>query len=117
MHSAGFLSSAESLFHDENWFQKKARRKACLFCLKENTKSRWRSSFSATDIKKVGAKLALLRPLERVKGVEPSYRPWEGRVLPMNYTRERWMYYIIQTTKIQPYFGLLEIHNMQIGFL
>ena len=25
-------------------------------------------------------------PLEQVKGVEPSYRPWEGRVLPMNYT-------------------------------
>ena len=24
--------------------------------------------------------------LEQVKGVEPSYRPWEGRVLPMNYT-------------------------------
>ena len=24
--------------------------------------------------------------LEQVKGVEPSYRAWEARVLPMNYT-------------------------------
>ena len=28
----------------------------------------------------------MLSLLEQVKGVEPSYRPWEGRVLPMNYT-------------------------------
>ena len=21
-------------------------------------------------------------------GVEPTYQPWEGRILPMNYTRE-----------------------------
>jgi uncharacterized protein (DUF427 family) len=25
--------------------------------------------------------------LERVKGIEPSYRAWEARVLPLNYTR------------------------------
>ena len=25
--------------------------------------------------------------MERVKGVEPSLQPWEGRVLPINYTR------------------------------
>ena len=25
--------------------------------------------------------------VERVKGIEPSYRAWEARVLPMNYTR------------------------------
>lgn len=25
--------------------------------------------------------------LERVMGVEPTYQPWEGRILPMNYTR------------------------------
>lgn len=25
--------------------------------------------------------------LERVRGIEPPYRPWEGRVLPLNYTR------------------------------
>ena len=25
--------------------------------------------------------------MERVKGIEPSSQPWEGRVLPMNYTR------------------------------
>ena len=26
-------------------------------------------------------------PIERVKGIEPSYRAWEARVLPLNYTR------------------------------
>jgi hypothetical protein len=25
--------------------------------------------------------------MERVEGIEPSSRPWEGRILPMNYTR------------------------------
>ena len=25
--------------------------------------------------------------LERVKGIEPSYRAWEALVLPLNYTR------------------------------
>ncbi len=25
--------------------------------------------------------------LERVKGIEPSYRAWEASVLPLNYTR------------------------------
>ena len=25
--------------------------------------------------------------VERVMGVEPTYQPWEGRILPMNYTR------------------------------
>lgn len=25
--------------------------------------------------------------LERVKGIEPSFQPWEGRVLPLYYTR------------------------------
>ena len=25
--------------------------------------------------------------MERVMGVEPTYQPWEGRILPMNYTR------------------------------
>ena len=25
--------------------------------------------------------------LERVEGIEPSTQPWEGRVLPLNYTR------------------------------
>ena len=28
-----------------------------------------------------------LRPLERVKGIEPSYEAWEAAVLPLNYTR------------------------------
>lgn len=43
--------------------------------------------------------------LERVKGVEPSYRPWEGRVLPMNYTRMSLFHYTIELRKIQPNFG------------
>lgn len=25
--------------------------------------------------------------MERVMGVEPTCQPWEGRILPMNYTR------------------------------
>ncbi|GEM_PF-1265596 len=28
-----------------------------------------------------------LAMLERVKGIEPSYRAWEALVLPLNYTR------------------------------
>jgi hypothetical protein len=31
--------------------------------------------------------IGLLLFLERVMGVEPTYQPWEGRILPMNYTR------------------------------
>ena len=27
--------------------------------------------------------------IERVKGIEPSLRAWEARVLPLNYTRDR----------------------------
>ena len=26
-------------------------------------------------------------------GVEPTYQPWEGRILPMNYTRIPYHYY------------------------
>ena len=26
--------------------------------------------------------------LERAMGVEPTYQPWEGRILPMNYARK-----------------------------
>ncbi len=25
--------------------------------------------------------------MERVMGIEPTSQPWEGRILPMNYTR------------------------------
>lgn len=40
-----------------------------------------------SNIKKVERSVAFQQSvLEQVKGVEPSYRPWEGRVLPMNYT-------------------------------
>ena len=27
------------------------------------------------------------KPMERVKGIEPSYAAWEAAVLPLNYTR------------------------------
>ena len=27
--------------------------------------------------------------MERVAGIEPAFQPWEGRVLPLNHTRER----------------------------
>ena len=27
--------------------------------------------------------------MERVTGIEPAYRAWEARVLPLNYTRSR----------------------------
>jgi hypothetical protein len=26
--------------------------------------------------------------MERVEGIEPSTQPWEGRILPLNYTRQ-----------------------------
>ena len=39
--------------------------------------------------------------LEQVKGVEPSYRAWEARVLPMNYTCEFLVYYIISEETLQ----------------
>jgi hypothetical protein len=29
----------------------------------------------------------IVEPLERVKGIEPSYAAWEAAVLPLNYTR------------------------------
>ena len=32
--------------------------------------------------------------MEQVKGIEPSYRAWEARVLPMNYTCVLLLYYI-----------------------
>lgn len=28
--------------------------------------------------------------MEQVRGIEPPYQPWEGRVLPLNYTCKRW---------------------------
>ena len=39
--------------------------------------------------------------LERVMGVEPTCQPWEGRILPMNYTRIRWLYYSTADFKMQ----------------
>jgi hypothetical protein len=31
----------------------------------------------------------MVRLMERVKGIEPSYEAWEAAVLPLNYTRIR----------------------------
>ena len=33
--------------------------------------------------------------MERVKGIEPSLKAWEALVLPLNYTRKMFYYYII----------------------
>src|SRR5689334_4784744 len=33
--------------------------------------------------------LAASKPLERAKGIEPSYAAWEAAVLPLNYARDR----------------------------
>ena len=45
-------------------------------------------------------------PMERVKGIEPSTRAWEARVLPLNYTRKTYLLIILQLrTAVKP-FGL-----------
>ena len=45
-------------------------------------------------------------PMERVKGIEPSTRAWEARVLPLNYTRKTYSFIILQLrTAVKP-FGL-----------
>lgn len=31
----------------------------------------------------------MVRYVERVTGIEPASQPWEGRILPVNYTRVR----------------------------
>ena len=44
--------------------------------------------------------------MERVKGIEPSTRAWEARVLPLNYTRKTYSLIILQLrTAVKP-FGL-----------
>jgi hypothetical protein len=35
----------------------------------------------------------MIAGVERVMGVEPTYQPWEGRILPMNYTRTAQIFY------------------------
>ena len=32
--------------------------------------------------------LIIAKRFERVRGIEPPSRPWEGRILPLYYTRE-----------------------------
>ena len=44
------------------------------------------------------------RELERVMGVEPTCQPWEGRILPMNYTRRNCPYYNSPRCKFQVLF-------------
>ncbi len=44
--------------------------------------------------------------VERVKGIEPSWRVWKTRVLPLNYTRNRDAARILTTAlalSIRPY--------------
>lgn len=65
----------------------------------------YESSYFRTKNKRLPDGKAASYFLERVKGVEPSYRPWEGRVLPMNYTRIILFHYTIVSRKIQPNFG------------
>ena len=36
--------------------------------------------------------------LERVTGIEPASRAWEARVLPLNYTRKK---YLLCTTSVR----------------
>ena len=36
------------------------------------------------------APLPALKPLERVKGIEPSSSAWKAVALPLSYTRARW---------------------------
>jgi hypothetical protein len=31
--------------------------------------------------------------MERVMGIEPTLSAWEAEVLPLNYTREVWLFY------------------------
>ena len=60
-------------------------------------------------------------------GIEPTSQPWEGRILPMNYTRI-WQYYSKGDCKFQPLFvpiirqtpaaqpqGFYLFHNGSVG--
>ncbi len=42
--------------------------------------------------------------MERVMGIEPTSQPWEGRILPMNYTRRNTTQYSRFQRKFQLFF-------------
>ena len=44
-------------------------------------------SYFLSQTKNKSEQSELCSDVERVMGVEPTYQPWEGRILPMNYTR------------------------------
>lgn len=44
------------------------------------------SIISVTE-KRTWEQSGLCPHVERVMGIEPTSQPWEGRILPMNYTR------------------------------
>ena len=44
--------------------------------------------------------------MERVAGIEPASQPWEGRVLPLNYTRRY---------KLLDYFSILGCHTADVA--
>ena len=65
---------------------------------KEEEKVVPRTTFSSSSL-----------PMERVKGIEPSMRAWEARVLPLNYTRKTYSLIILQLrTAVKP-FGLTAV--------
>ncbi len=49
-------------------------------------------------------------------GVEPTYQPWEGRILPMNYTRKDYFKkYILFSSIRQVYFSKKNGADKNIG--
>ena len=48
--------------------------------------------------------------LERVKGIEPSYRAWEASVLPLNYTRRSYLFVFIKKNFLSTCFSLFFIN-------
>ena len=38
-------------------------------------------------LSKLSNNSAIYNNLERVRGIEPRFHPWQGRVLPLNYIR------------------------------
>lgn len=57
----------------------------------------------------------IARILERVKGIEPSYKAWEAFVLPLNYTRVR-RRIMAKKSKSCKYFRLRQM-KISLGFV
>jgi hypothetical protein len=43
--------------------------------------------------------MGAISALERVAGIEPASQPWEGRILPVNYTRR----FVLRLTETKKY--------------